>query len=292
MRALRALIRRELIEHRAAFVYVPIGILVGVTCAILGAIATSAFEAPPEPLPTGAPLYQDGIAAVFSGWAIYLGLALMFYYADAFSADRRNNALLFWKSMPQTDLKVLSSKALAGVTVFPLLIAGFATLSAALTYPLLLLVSRQLPAMDPPAFAAAVVTLLQMTLLGSIYLLLNVLWYAPFLAWVAALSTLFRRWSIAVAFLIPGLIVLVEHLVLGFGHGRHPIAEFIGWRMDGMFAESGAFPAIAERSAEPPMVLLMSTLGRIHWVHLGLGLLFAVGAIYLASEYRRRRIEA
>ena len=40
-------------------------------------------------------------------WLAYLAVALFFYFGDAFSADRRNNAMLFWKSMPVSDLKIL-----------------------------------------------------------------------------------------------------------------------------------------------------------------------------------------
>jgi hypothetical protein len=36
----------------------------------------------------------------------------------------------------------------------------------------------------------------------------------------------------------------------------------------------------------------MLILADIDWLHLGAGLVFAIAAIYLASEYRRRRIDA
>ena len=52
-------------------------------------------------------------------WGVYLLVTLFFYFADAFSADRRNNAMLFWKSMPVSDLKMLTSKMLAGLAVLP-----------------------------------------------------------------------------------------------------------------------------------------------------------------------------
>ena len=55
-------------------------------------------------------------------WFVYLMVALFFYFADAFNADRRNNAMLFWKSMPQSDFKMLMSKMLAGMTILPALI--------------------------------------------------------------------------------------------------------------------------------------------------------------------------
>ena len=61
-------------------------------------------------------VFDVGYAGIALLWFGYLLIALFFYFADAFSADRRNNAMLFWKSMPQGDFKILLSKLVAGLT--------------------------------------------------------------------------------------------------------------------------------------------------------------------------------
>ena len=128
MRAYIALIKREFLEHRGAFVYVPAILLIVLSAIILIASASgnASFSLPPIPLPGPAAIYQAAIGGAFLLWSVYLLVGLFFYYADSFSADRHNNALLFWKSMPQSDFKVLSSKAVSGITIFLALIAAFA----------------------------------------------------------------------------------------------------------------------------------------------------------------------
>ena len=64
-------------------------------------------------------IYEMGYLVLLALWLAYLAVALFFYFGDAFSADRRNNAMLFWKSMPVTDLKILTSKMLAGLHAVP-----------------------------------------------------------------------------------------------------------------------------------------------------------------------------
>jgi uncharacterized membrane protein len=55
-------------------------------------------------------IYELGYLVLLALWLAYLAVALFFYFGDAFSADRRNNAMLFWKSMPITDAKILTSR--------------------------------------------------------------------------------------------------------------------------------------------------------------------------------------
>ena len=68
--------------------------------------------------------FEIGFLGMAALWFVYLMVALFFYFADAFNADRRNNAMLFWKSMPVSDFSILGSKMLAGLTIFPALIFG------------------------------------------------------------------------------------------------------------------------------------------------------------------------
>ena len=45
-------------------------------------------------------------------WLGYLTLMLFVFFASSFSADRKDNALLFWKSIPVSDLEILGTKPL------------------------------------------------------------------------------------------------------------------------------------------------------------------------------------
>lgn len=295
MRAMTALIKREYLEHRGAFFYAPGILLVIVGVAAIFAVLTGSgdIEFPGRRIPTGAQFYEVGVASVFGLWSIYLLIGLFFYYADSFSADRRDNALLFWKSMPQSDLKVLTSKALSGITVFLGLIFCFALLTAILLYVILVLAAAEHPFVAAPAAAEAAASYAQMAIVGAVYLGLTLLWYAPGLAWVAGLSTLFRRWSIPLAFLIPGTVILLEYLnsIRGSGAGR-PIAAFLSWRLEGFPNETAAASSLIGGNQGAPFDLLRLILSDVDWLHMGIGLVFTAAVVYLASEYRRRRIAA
>jgi len=295
MRTMKALIKREFLEHRGAFLYAPTILLSIVSLAVAFILIASYGEIDGDigMAPSGGTMYQIGVAAAYMFWMAYLTIALFFYYADSFSADRRNNALLFWKSIPQSDLKVLSSKALSGITIFAALIFGFAFVTGILIYFVLLVVSFQVATIDAPGFFEALRTFVQMGFVGAIFYVTTLLTQAPALAWVAGLSTLFRRWSIPLAFLIPGTVVLLEFInsIIGFGGGR-PIANFIERWADSNFDEELAAEILIGSSNGAPLELLKLILSGIDWLNMGIGLAVTVGVVYLASEYRRRRIEA
>lgn len=293
MRAMTALVKREYLEHKGAFLYAPIVLLTILTVSILFALLSghTDLDMPAAEIPLGVEIYRIGIAGAFGLWSAYLLIGLFFYYADSFSSDRRNNTLLFWKSMPQSDLKILTCKAVSGITIFLGIILIFALLTSVLIYLILVLVSLLFPFIVAPGFVDAVWTLIQMGFVGIAYLVLTLLWYAPGLAWVAALSTLLRRWSIPLAFLIPGTVILLEYLNSLRGGGQ-PVAEFLAWRFEGFIDEVDAGLILVGQADRAPIALLGSMFADIDWLNMGIGLVFTAVVVYLASEYRRRRIAA
>lgn len=295
MRPLIALLKREYLEHRGAFLYAPSVVLVIVAGAMFftALTGTAQLSAPLGDAEGGSVVYRLGIGGAFYFWSGYLLIALFFYFADSFSADRRNNALLFWKSMPQSDLKILTSKALSAITVFLALILCFAALTAVLGFPLLQIASVRHGVVVAPSPVAALWDLVQMGIVGTVYIVLTLLWYAPALAWVAGLSTLFQRWSIPLAVLVPGTVMLLEYLNSLRGPDiPRPIAGYLAWRFDGFPDEAQAARLLMENPSGGPVALLGLIFSEIDWLQLALGLIFTAAIVYLASEYRRRRIEA
>ena len=125
MKSWYTLVHREFLEHRIAFVYVPAALVSVLFTALIVAVFSSTTSIDTGGfVQTPAMLYEGLFLIVAVLWTGYLLIGLFFYFADSFSADRRNNAMLFWRSMPQSDLKILASKMLAGATIFPLLILG------------------------------------------------------------------------------------------------------------------------------------------------------------------------
>ncbi len=296
MRAMAALIKREFLEHRGAFLYAPAVLTLGLFLAMLAGTFhgnTHFAMANTGELPPTSQFYTFGLVGIVGLWSVYLMIALFFYYADSFSADRRNNALLFWKSMPQSDLKVLTSKALAGITLFPALILAFAALTGVLLYMLSLVVGARLPLVTSPAPLQAFSDWVQVLIVGVVYVVISIMWSSPLLGWVAFLSTLFQRWSIPLAFLIPGAVILFERLnTIGEPDSSRPIAQYLGWRFQGVMEPQDAFHWLMTDNGDNPISLVAPILNSVNWIHMGLGVLVTIGFVYLASEYRRRRIEA
>lgn len=290
MKTMTALIKREYLEHRGAFLYAPATILLLVTLALGTALLVKKARVPYEIGATSAlKFFEVGFLGMGALWFVYLTVALFFYYADAFSADRRNNSMLFWKSMPVSDFTVLSSKMLAGMTLLPGLIFGALVASGLLLYGLTGLAVVMMPGLEVPGVLEVVSSSLQLGLYALVYLVLALLWYAPFYAWVGALSTVFRRWSIPLAFLIPGLLGLVENL---FFYDEGPrggyILGFLRQRLEfGPNRDSMELELLRAFSADSG-AMLQSLLASIDWMQLAGGLIVAALAVYAASEYRRR----
>lgn len=292
LRSWRALLVREYLEHRIAFFYFPAGILLLLTISAVSGLFTNRVRIAFTPIGGNAlKLFEIGDLLILALWYAYLCITLFFYFGDAFAADRRNNAMFFWKSMPVSDLKILASKFLAGVTLFPAIVFVAGLLSG-LVYLGLMSLAGLLVTGFPPIDAASLVwSYLQIAEFGAAYLVLALLWYAPFLAWVGALSTIFGRWSLPLAFVIPGLAAVIENLVF-FGNGPRGgyIWSYLSQRWQFGLTDSDYGAMIVNPLRFQAATLISVLLDRIDWVSLGAGVLVAAILIWAASEYRRRRL--
>lgn len=292
LRTWRALLVREYLEHRIAFLYFPAGILLLLTLSSLSGLFTNRVRLTLLPLAGNAvKLFEIGDLLIMALWYAYLCITLFFYFGDAFAADRRNNAMFFWKSMPVSDLRILASKFLAGVTLFPIIIYIAGLIGGLVLLGLMSLASSMVSGFPPIDPMALLTSYGQIGLFAAAYIALALLWYAPFLAWVGGLSTVFGRWSLPLAFVIPGLAAVVENLV-AFGNG--PRGGYVWgylsqrWQFGLTDQDYGAMiiNPVRFNAGNVISVLLL----RIDWVSLGAGLVFAALIMWAASEYRRRRL--
>jgi len=288
----RALLVREYLEHRVAFLWAPLGILV--LLALSGASALSfnrigVLEG--FALPDAGKVFEVGYLVLLLLWLAYLGAVLFFYSGDAFNADRRNNAMFFWKSMPVTDLKILVSKYLAGSLLLPAIILAFGMVSGLMFYLLLNIAPHLLAGfalLDP---VAALASFAQITLFAIVFYGLALLWYAPFIAWVSGLSTVFGRWSLPLAFVIPALLAVLENIAF-FGQGPNGgyVWTYLGRRWDFAFDNADVTLVIFDTLPFSAGKFIGRLVADIDWPQMAIGLVFAAVVIWLASEYRRRRL--
>jgi len=295
MRSIRswwALVFREFIEHRIPFFYFPLGILALFTLSSASGIAlnrvhlTNGFQ-----FGNGLKLFELGYVLLLALWLAYAGIALFFYFGDAFSADRRNNAMLFWKSMPVGDLKIMGSKFLAGVTFLPFIILVIGMVSGLIFLILLNVASLNVPIVPVPNPGQAIVSFANISLFAIVYYFMAMLWYAPFLAWVAGLSTVFGRWSLPLAFAIPGVLIAMENMA---AFAQIPRGGYI-WGYLSHRWQFGLSDTQWTFMVAAPIPFDVRTytwllVQQINWTSMISGIVFAVVVVWLASEYRRRRI--
>jgi ABC-2 type transport system permease protein len=287
-----ALITREYLEHRIAFFYFPLGILGLFAISAVSSLTFNRFRfAGDYHLGSTLKIFELGYLILIALWLAYTAVALFFYYGDAFSADRRNNAMYFWKSMPVSDIKVLASKFLAGVTLFPALIFVMAAVSGLLFFVVLNIASFTFPILGAVDPVATLLSFVHITAFGIVFLAVALLWYAPFLAWVGGLSTIFGRWSLPLAFVIPGVLAAMENMI-GFAYiprGGY-IWGYLARRLQFGLSDFDLGLLVASPAQFDVRTYVWLLFRETDWLSVGTGLVFTALVMWLASEYRRRRI--
>lgn len=293
MKAFIALVHRELIEHKGAFVFGPLLLVVVMFGGTVLGFSSGRVDAKfSGALLTVAPLrvYELGFLGFGLAWSLYLMATLFFYAADGFAADRRNNAMLFWKSMPVGDFKMLLSKLTAAVTILPGTVYAVALLSGVLLFSVAFITTMINGTGSFAALGSIALVYLQVAAAILVTIAVGLLWYLPSMALVGSLATAMGRWAIPVSLVLPAIISMLEWVTLG---GVHPFdtktwrylsyrATFPGTEdgyIDAWFLGTKPFSSVAYAS---------DLLGRVDWIQVGIGALFALVVMYLGSEYRRR----
>ncbi len=304
MSAVTSLLKKEYIEHKAAFLYVP-GILIFL---LLLAFSTAVWRNSANlhlmngvtemGLPqSGIDIFNGLYAMSILGWTGYLTLMLFFFFAGSFSSDRKNNALLFWKSLPISDLDVMGAKTLAGLTVFPLIILIWSFIGAVVGFVALSIASLASPVIGQLNSGTNFWTTLNLEVSAVIFMVITLLWYLPLFAFVGLLGTLMRSWAVPAFILILVMISGLEAIVV-FGDDG-PITRLLDQRFNAPFKSlEGVMPGVGNGMPESVHSIVSvgnfvpAYLAQIDWLGMVLGWLVAGVFIYLASEYRRRRLEA
>jgi ABC-2 type transport system permease protein len=292
MKAFTALVQREFIEHKGAFLFGPlllVGVLFGATLiAFTFGRVDARFSGA---MFTVAPLriFEFGFLGFGLAWGLYLLATLFFYAADGFAADKRNNAMLFWKSMPVSDLKVLLAKLTAALTILPGTIYAIALLSGLLLFGVAF-VTALINGTGSVGMLGSIVSIYGNVALALITMIAyGLVWYLPHLALVGALATAIGRWAIPVSLVLPAIVSTFEWVTLG---GFHPFAThtwaYLSYRssfpgeegyVDTWFTGTEPFSGVA---------FFLDAASRIDWLQVAIGVVFALAVMVLASEYRRR----
>ena len=264
-------VRRELWENRWLYL-APFA----VAALFLVAFLISAIHPPRHMRVASTPLEQPyTIAALFMMGTTFM--VAVFYCLDALYGERRDRSILFWKSLPVSDLTTVLAKASIPLVFLPLL-----TFAIIVVTQLIMMVLSSAVMLARGQNVSTLWTQLpffQMSL-GLLFHLVAIhsLWYAPIYCWLLLVSGWARRAPFLWAVLPPIAIEVVEKIAFNTSH----FAAMLGNRFGG--GESAGFTE--GRMAMAPLA------------HLGLGSFFispglwiglAVAAAFLAVAVRLRR---
>ena len=153
-------------------------------------------------------------AALIMGTALIVGV---FYSLDALYGERRDRSILFWKSLPVSDITTVLSKLTIPMVILPLL--SFA-ISLATQFIMLVLSSVILAGSGVNIAAMWTEVSFFHVSIVLLYHLLTVhgLYYAPIYAWLLMVSAWARRAPFIWAFLPPFVVAVVEKVALNTSH--------------------------------------------------------------------------
>jgi ABC-2 type transport system permease protein len=225
---------------------------------------------------------------------VTLALVLTFYLNDCLFAERRDRSILFWKSLPVSDLTTVASKALVGLVLVP---AGVYVLAVVtdLLFSGIWYLRAYLGTPSPLLTPWNTVAWLKMQALLGIGLVISVLWLAPLAAYLLVVSAWARRNAFLWAALPPLLAPLVEYQALGTSY----LWTLLSYRTYGMLEMPPLVAATASASIYlRPQLSLISPVEMYDalpvWrlftnIDLWLGIVAAFALGYLAARIRRRR---
>lgn len=275
-------VRRELWENRSIYL-APLGVASFVVVGLVVHAVTMPSHLPgmlgTDPASSGSPGYMYVLAAML----LILTSVLVgaFYCLDALSSERRDRSILFWKSMPVSDLTTVLSKIVIPLMVLPLL--TFAALVALLGTMMLLSAAALVVQGEPVAPVWEEVQLFRLTV-GLLYaLVVMVLWHAPIYGFLLLVSGWARRTAALWALLPPLAVGALEKLAMDTSRvaalGRY---RLLGWHAEAFTGQG--------RAGIPVDPLLSPTPERFFGAPgLWIGLAFAAAFVAAAVWLRRNR---
>lgn len=236
------LLRRELWEHRGVVitpaVIAVLTILLMLTGLLRGLSGNVSQLQIVQGLAMMPPTQREGalaalLASVTPLFLVAMLVLIVFYAADALYAERRDRSILFWKSLPVTDLATVLSKLATATALIPLVTAAFIIVTQLVT---LLLATIMVWGADGDAWALVwqPAPLLELWLLMVYSLLAVMLWYLPLLGWLLLASAWARKAPLLWAVL--PVVVVGQLEILALGSSR--LYQLIGDRVIGVFGSA------------------------------------------------------
>ena len=297
------MIRREIQEHKLAFIYAPF-IVALVLCLViisvylgLTDIQTTTFnfstelydeefqedmlQATPE---SKTAVIRSGLTVLGLPILLTVGFGLLAYSLSTFADERKDRSLIFWRSLPVSDLTTVMSKLIFVVIVIPLLVVPNLFLLQLIS---LLSVSFYFVSNDIVSFGYVWTSYFISDWFRIIFSLwAQALWSLPILLWLMLAGTYFKKPVIGAIVPLVALVVLE-----GIIFKANNIQEFIENRL-GFWSRSDSFPieyAEARVVDISDIYLLLTT--QAFWVGILASVVLIAGIVYTRSTNNDYTVE-
>ncbi len=233
MKTLITLVRREVWEHSAIWlvpVVMSLVLVLVVVMASFGLLDDISIDVISEHS-VDAREMTGGLAALnfamFGWFAMVMSIVGTFYLLDCLLADRKDRSILFWKSLPVSDLKTVLSKLVTAAILIPLI----AFVASLITNLLLLMVGSidlLVLGISPWETVWAPNPLFRTSILVFYAMIVQVLWYLPLMGYLMLVSAFAKRAVMVWAVIPPLVISVLEQQLLGTRHFAALIADRLG----------------------------------------------------------------
>lgn len=283
-------VRRELLEYRSIY-------LAPIVVGALGLIGfwISIFHLPAR-LRAVAGVHADVHSTIESHYVIVALLLMVidiviavFYSVDALYGERRDRSVLFWKSMPVSDLTTVLAKASIPILVLPVIVS-VVTIAVqfimSVSNSVVLAASGMSPALPwihVPFFKTAGINFYHLVVFHG-------LWYAPFFGWFLLVSAWAKRTPFLWATIPLVAIGLVEKIAFNTSHFGMMVLERFGGGGGGM--ESSARSTGVAATATGMSMAMFTPHHAVHFLFspgMWLGLAFTAVCLLVAVRLRRMR---
>ena len=292
----KAMIVREIQEHKVAFVYAPFFVSI-ILCLVIASVYFGGTNIQTDQFNFSTEYYDEEIRQAMQsvssvsridivrtgllvlGFPILLtvGFGLLAYSLSTFADERKDRSLIFWRSLPVSDLTTVLSKVFIVTLIVPLMVIPY-------------IILLQLVAMTSASIFFATNDIVSFGWLWGSYIITDwfriifslwaqALWSLPLFLWLMLAGTYAAR-PIAGAIVPPVILIVLEGVIFK----TNLVLEFIENRI-GFWSRSDSFPKEYQEIRVvdiSDILLLFST--QAFWIGILASVILVAGIVYVRSS--------
>ena len=296
IKVLKAMIVREIQEHKVAFVYAPFFVSI-ILCFVIASVYFGGTNIQTDQFNFSTEYYDEEIRQAMQsvssvsridivrtgllvlGFPILLtvGFGLLAYSLSTFADERKDRSLIFWRSLPVSDLTTVLSKVFIVTLIVPLMVIPY-------------IILLQLVSMTSASIFFATNDIVSFGWLWGSYIITDwfriifslwaqALWSLPLFLWLMLAGTYAAR-PIAGAIVPPVILIVLEGVIFK----TNLVLEFIENRI-GFWSRSDSFPKEYQEIRVvdiSDILLLFST--QAFWIGILASVILVAGIVYVRSS--------